>query len=119
LVRHLLPHYVNLNWAYVGGPSEAVASRALEETIDEVEPDTLFEVTDLVRVLDRRGSSSIYTIDSDALNGRRSPIMVVVYHDETRRIRAVIVEDFIESVRAQRYIPDSINLSRISAGGIR
>jgi hypothetical protein len=118
LAKHLLPHYVSLNWAYVAGPAKSDGIRALNEAIDAIEPDTEFEVLDLVDVLRSRGSSSVYTVDNDAVTGRRAPIMVVVYHDTSRVRRAVLVRDFVNAVRAQKFIPDSIEISRVSAAGI-
>lgn len=118
LARHLLPHYVLLNWAYVGGSSEPEMVRALEELLDEIEPDTQVETDDLVEVLRRRGATSVYTPDSAAVTGRTAPLFIVVYHDEQRRIRGLLVRDFIDANRTQRFIADSLELSRVSTSGI-
>lgn len=119
LVKHLLPHYVSLNWAYVSGSSEAEMVRALNDLLDAVEPGEQLEVTDLVDVLRRRSAVSVYTPDSSSATGRTSPLFVVVYHDKDRTIRGLVVRDLVESVRTQRFIPDSITLRRVSTGGIR
>lgn len=118
LARHLLPHYVLLNWAYVGGSTEPEMVRALEELLDEIEPDTQVETDDLVEVLRRRGATSVYTPDSDTVSGRTAPLFIVVYHDEQRRIRGLLVRDFIDANRTQRFIADSLELSRVSTSGI-
>ncbi len=118
LSKHLLPHYLSVNWGYVGGSSEAVMERALNDAIDAVEPDTQLEISDMVEVLRRRGASSVYTIDTDARTGRRAPLMVAVLHNNDRTVQAVIVNDFISITRLHRYIPDNISLNRVSTGGI-
>ncbi len=119
LVKHLLPHYVNLNWAYVGGSSEPEMLRAINDELDAIEPDTQIEVNDIVNVLRRRGATSVYTVDADSTTGRRAPILVVVLHQQDRSVQAILVRDFINATRLQRYIPDTITLSRVSPGGIR
>ncbi len=118
LVRHLLPHYVLLNWAYVGGLTEPEMVRALTDLLDEIEPDTLVETDDLVDILRRRGATSVYTPDSTASTGRTAPLFIVVYHDENRVIRGLLVRDFIEAKRTQRFIADSLTLRRVSTSGI-
>jgi hypothetical protein len=119
LVRHLFPHYVSLTWNYLGGSAEAVMRRAFETLLDEIEPNEALEVTDLTSVLTKRGASSVYVTDTASLTGRAAPLFVVVYHDESRRIRAQIVRDFVTTVRTQRYIPDNIRVLRVSAGTLR
>lgn len=119
LVRHLLPHYWTSNWVYVGGPAEPEMLDALEEALDAVEPNTQLEVGDLVDVLRRRGATSVYVPDPDAPTGRRPPLGVIVYHTEDRRVRAMLVTDFIDTVRTQRFIADDLRLTRQSPGGIR
>lgn len=119
LVRHLLPHYVSLNWNYSGGSSEPDMLRAVQDLLDAVEPDEQLEVTDLTDVLRRRSATSVFTPDASSSTGRSAPFFVVVYHDEQRRIRALIVRDYVTTVRTQRYIPDNITLTRLSTGGIR
>lgn len=118
LVRTLLPHVVNLNWNYVGGPSEPAAVRALEEAM--ADPDATLdglEVLDLVRALS--GASSVYITDPESVNGRAAPVMVVVYHDVDRTIRAQIVSDVVDTTRTQRFLPGNLVLRRVTAGGIR
>lgn len=119
LVKHLLPHYVSLNWAYVAGASEAEVVRALNDLLDTIEPGEQLEVTDLVDVLRRRSAQSVYTPDSSSSTGRTAPLFLVVYHDKDRTVRGLIVRDFVDSVRTQRFIPDSITVRRVSNGGIR
>jgi hypothetical protein len=119
LVKHLLPHYVSLNWAYVAGASEAETVRALNDLLDTVEPGEQLEVSDLVNVLRRRGAQSVYTPDSNSSTGRTAPLFLVVYHAKDRTIRGLVVRDFVDSVRTQRFIPDSITVRRVSTGGIR
>jgi len=119
LVRHLLPHYVSLNWAYAGGGTEPEVQRALRNALDEVEPDEQLEVNDLTDVLRRRGATSVYTPDPESPTGRRAPIAVVIYHDEERRVRGTLVKDFVSEKRAHRFIGDALNVRRTSPGGLR
>lgn len=118
LVRHLLPHYVSLNWNYAGGSSEPEMIRALNTVLDSIEPDEPLEVLDLTEILKKRSATSVFTPDPTVSTGRTAPLFLVVYHDDQRRIRAMIVKDFVTSVRVQRYLPDVIKLRRISAGGV-
>jgi hypothetical protein len=119
LVRHLLPHYVSMTWNYAGGSSEPDMLRAIQDLLDGIEPDEQLEVTDLTNVLRRRSATSVFTPDSSSSTGRTAPFFIVVYHDENRAIHALIVKDYVTTVRTQRYIPDKITLTRITTGGIR
>jgi hypothetical protein len=119
LARHLTPHYVSLNWAYVSGASEPEMVRAVSEFLDALEPDVELEVGDVVDVLRKRGATSVYTPDSSVSAGRIAPFFVLVYHDVDRQVRAQIVRDYVDTVRTQRFISDTITLRRISPGGIR
>lgn len=120
LVRHLLPHYVRLSWIYAGGKGEAEMTRLVTTLLDELEPNQEFEVGDVVAKLRKEGgATSVYTPDSRAATGRSVPFFAVVHHGVDRSVRAMIVQDFVNTVRAQRFIPDSINLRRVSPGGIR
>lgn len=119
LVRHLLPHYVSLSWSYASGSSEPEMLRAITDLLDELEPGDEFEVGDVVDTLRRRGATSVFTPDTSALSGRAAPLFVVVHHELDRRVRALIVKDFVDTNRTQRFIPGTITLRRISPGGIR
>lgn len=119
LVRHLLPHYVRLQWKYVAGASELENVRALERFLDEVEPGEQLEVDDLSGEIRRRGATSVYAEDAESPTGRTAPLLVIVYHGEDRRVRARVVRDFVDTVRAQRFIPEILSLTRVSTGGIR
>lgn len=118
LVRHLLPHYVSLTWFYAGGGSEPDMIRAINAMLDSIEPDEPLEVLDLTGILKKNSATSVFTPDPSVATGRTAPLFLVVYHDDQRRIRAMIVKDFVTSVRVQRYLPDVIKLKRISAGGV-
>jgi hypothetical protein len=119
LVRHLLPHYVSLSWSYVGGSSEPDMRRALSDLLDGLKPGDELEVGDMVDELRRRGATSVYTPDTSSATGREAPIFVVIYHNLDRAIRGTIVRDFVDTVRAFRFIPDNVILKRVSPGGIR
>jgi hypothetical protein len=119
LARHLLPHYVSLTWTYSGGSSEPEMSRAIVDLLDALQPGDEFEVGDVVDVLRKRGATSVYTPDTTATSGREAPFFVIIYHDLDRTVRGLLVKDFVETVRMQRFIPDTITLRRLSPGGIR
>lgn len=119
LVRHLLPHYVRVNWKYVSGDSEATMRKAIEAYLDTVDPDERLEVSNVVKVLTSRGAVSVYAVDPDSSTGRTAPLLVVIYHGIDRRIRASIVRDFAGTSRTQRFLPDTLTLSRTNTGGIR
>lgn len=119
LVRHLLPHYVNTNWTYSGGAAEPAAGQAMRAEILSVGPDTDFEVQQLIDSLKGIGAVSAYSVDEDKVSGRRAPLMVIIYHGADRRVRAKIVTDFINTTRAQAFIPDNLGVVRLTSGGIR
>ncbi len=119
LARHLLPHYVRLTWKYVGGATELEMKRAIEAHLEALEAGDLLEIGDLSNELRKRGAVSVYNEDASSTTGRAAPLAVIIYHEEDRRIRAQIVRDFVDTTRAQRYIPESIAVTRISTGGIR
>ena len=119
LVRHLLPHYVRLAWKYVGGATELEMKRAIEAYLEALEAGDLLEIGDLSNELRKRGAVSVYNEDTSSSTGRGAPLAVIIYHEEGRRIRAQIVRDFVDTTRAQRYIAESIAVTRISTGGIR
>jgi hypothetical protein len=119
LVRHLLPHYVRLAWKYVGGATELEMKRAIEAYLEALEAGDLLEIGDLSNELRKRGAVSVYNEDTSSSTGRAAPLAVIIYHEEGRRIRAQIVRDFVDTTRAQRYIAESIAVTRISTGGIR
>lgn len=119
LVRHLLPHYVNLGWRYAGGETETSMRRALTAALEEIEANEELEVLDLTRVMTARGATSIYSLNPDAPTGRTAPVMIVTYHDVERRVRVAIVRDFVKTSRTQRFIADDLAIVRVAPGGIR
>lgn len=119
LVRHLLPHYVNLGWRYVAGDTEIVMRQALTDALGTIEANEELEVIDLTRVMTARGTTSIYSLDPESPTGRVAPVMVVVYHDVDRNVRAVIVNDFVKTSRTQRFIADDLAIVRVAPGGLR
>lgn len=119
LVRHLLPHYVSVNWSYAGGSSEPDMTRAISDALDAIEGGQELEVGDLTDLLRRRGATSVYTPDAEAVNGRSAPLLLVVRHEIDRSVRASLVRDVVTAVRTQRYLPDNIALKRLSSSGLR
>ena len=93
--------------------------RAIEAYLEALEAGDLLEIGDLSNELRKRGAVSVYNEDTSSSTGRGAPLAVIIYHEEGRRIRAQIVRDFVDTTRAQRYIAESIAVTRISTGGIR
>jgi hypothetical protein len=119
LVRHLLPHYVNVGWRYAGGETEVSIRAALTEYLDGVGSDDELEIVDMTKILSTRGATSIYSLDPDSPTGRSAPVLIIVYHTVDRKVRALIVRDFAKTSRTQRFIADSLSIVRVSPGGIR
>lgn len=105
---------VNLSWYYSGASSEADVRRAILEAINDAAVDEEFEVNDLIGKIKRMGASTVYVRDGERESGRRAPLAIVVYHTQKRTVEARIVTDFLQTSRLQRFIPDSIRLTRIS-----
>jgi hypothetical protein len=119
LVRHLFPHYVDLGWRYVGGESEISMRTAISTVLEGIEANEELEVIDITRVMTSRGATSVYSLAPDLASGRSAPVMVVVYHDANRNIRAEIVKDFVKTSRTQRFIAGDLAIVRAAPGGIR
>lgn len=119
LVRHLLPHYVDLGWRYASGDTEIVMRQAITEALSAIEANEELEVIDITRVMTARGATSVYSLDPESPTGRAAPVMVVVYHDVDRNVRAAIVNDFVKTSRTQRFIADDLAIVRVAPGGIR
>jgi hypothetical protein len=119
LARHLFPHFVSLNWAYVAGEPETEMVRQIEALLDETEPESELEVGDLVTKLRQNGAVSVYAPAPDLPTERTAPLLVVIHHDEERRVRGVLVTDFIDTGnRVQRFLPGSILVNRTSSGAL-
>lgn len=120
LVRHLLPHYVSLNWRYSGGASEPAMTRAITDHLYSIEGGGELEVGALANLLRaKQGASSVFAVDPASPNGRTAPFLLVLKHEESRQIRASIVKDVVDTVRMCTYLPDSILLKRLSGAGLR
>ena len=119
LVRHLSPHYVNIGWRYVGGELEISMRAAISTAIEELEAYDELEVLDLTRVMASRGATSIYSLSAESPTGRTAPVMVVVYHDTDRNVRAAVVTDFVRTSRTQRFIADNLAIARVAPTFIR
>jgi hypothetical protein len=119
LVRHLLPHYVSLNWSYAGGPTEPDALRALTTYLDSIAGGEELEVGMLVEVLRKKQALSVFTPDTTNALGRQAPIILVISHGVDRKIRGSLVRDVVDTVRTQRYLPDQILVKRLSSSGLR
>jgi hypothetical protein len=119
LVRHLFPHYVSLNWRYAGGATEVEMLRVIQDLLAKVRGGETLEVGSLVGLLRGKQASSVYAVDPNAPNGRTAPQLLVVRHDEDRKVRASLVRDIVDTVRMATYFPDQLTLRRLSAAGLR
>jgi hypothetical protein len=119
LARHLLPHYVNLAWRYVGGETEVSMRAALTAYLDGIGPEDELEIVDMTKIVTMRGANSIYTMDSESPTGRSAPVLVIVYHTVDRKVRALIVRDFAKTSRTQRFIADNLAIVRAAPTGLR
>lgn len=119
LVRHLLPHYVSLNWRYAGGAAEPEMVRAFSTFLQNIEGGSTFEVGQLKDVLTRKQATSVFAVDPTASNGRSAPLALVVRHSDDRKVQASLVRDVVDTVRMATFLPDNIVLRRLSAAGLR
>ena len=119
LVRHLFPHFANINWAYAGGGSEPDIVRAIETLLGQTEPDSELEVGDFTALLRSRGAVSVYSPDPNSQTGRTNPIIVVIHHTEDRKVSAVVVADYVNTgTRLQRFLPGSILVNRTTGNAL-
>jgi hypothetical protein len=119
LIRHLLPHYVSLNWRYVGGLAEPVVTRAILDALAGIEGGGELEVGLLSDAVKRKQASSVYAVDLANESGRAAPFVLLVMHGEDRRIRAALVRDIAKTVRMCTFLPDAITARRVSSSGLR
>lgn len=119
LVRHLMPHYVNMAWRYAGGENEVSMRAAITSHLDTIGSDEELELVDLTKVLTVRGATSIYNLDPESPTGRTAPIVVIVYHTIDRTVRALLMRDYTKTSRTQRFIADDLAIVRVAPGGIR
>ena len=119
LVRHLLPHYVSLNWRYSGGAAEPEMLRAVHEFLASIPGGGELEVNSLTRLLGGKAAGSVFALDAASPNGRTAPQLLVVRHEETRKIKAALVRDVVDTVRMATYLPDNLQLKRLSGAGLR
>jgi hypothetical protein len=119
LIRHLLPHYVSLNWRYSGGSSEPDMTRALAEFLGKIEGGGELEVGALTDILRGKQATSVFAVDPNSPTGRTAPQLLVVKHEESRRVRASLVRDIVDTVRMCTYLPDNLLLKRLSSSGVR
>lgn len=119
LVRHLLPHYVSLNWRYSNGPSEPEMTRAIVDYLSKIEGGGTLEVGSLINILRGKQASSVFAVDPTSKTGRTAPFLLIVKHEESRQIRASLVRDIVDTVRMCTYLPDALLLKRLSSSGVR
>lgn len=104
LVRHLVPHFVRFDLAYVGGAAPADVKPVLEKYVRELRPEDALESSDVQRIVSGKGATSI-----------RNPItLVAVVHNQDRTVTVARSEDALTTGRIAAFIPDLLNLERRS-----
>lgn len=119
LVRHLFPHYVSLNWRYSGGVAEPEMTRAIIDFLYSVQAGQDLEVGQVRDTMKGKSATSVFQPDATASTGRAAPMLLIVRHDEQRRVRASLVRDTVATVRMATYLPDALLLKRLSSAGLR
>jgi hypothetical protein len=108
-----------LNWRYNGGASEPDMTRAIVEHLAAIAGGGALEVGNLTNLLRGKQATSVFAVDPTSPNGRTAPLLLIVKHEESRRVRASLVRDIVDTVRMCTYLPDDILLKRLSSAGLR
>lgn len=103
LARHLIPHYVRIDFQYRNGPKEDVLLSAFEDYINNLAPEATLESSSLINIAQRLGATSV-----------NSPFtMIALIHNQDR---TVWVERSFKSLgllnRLSAFLPDVITLTR-------
>jgi hypothetical protein len=102
LVRHLIPYFVRFDASYVGGSKEDVVIPEVEKLINELAPQEFFEVSDLEKILQNRGATSV-----------RNPIdLIAVVHPFDRQVLLERSQDRINTTKLAAFVPDVLNITR-------
>jgi hypothetical protein len=106
LVRHLQPHFVQMEVNYTGGSKSDVVTSDIEDLINGLLPDEALEVSAVGEIPRRRGASSV-----------DMPItLIAVVHYKDRKIRIVRSKNYITAGRLATFIPDVLTITK--EGGV-
>lgn len=102
LSRHLIPHFVRFDLRYVGGSTEEVVIRDVEQYVNDLFPADALESSDLQKIVSDRGASSI-----------QNPIdLIAIVHQVDRKIQAARSQNALTTGRLAAFIPDLLNIER-------
>ena len=102
LVRHLMPHYVNIELLYRGGSGSDVVLDDIYSHLSSLDPDEALEVSDIQNLALRRGATYI-----------RNPMEIVaVVHDLERKISVERSEDSVTKGRLATFFPGTLSVTR-------
>ena len=105
LVRHLIPYFVRFDASYVGGSKEDVVTPLIETFISNLEPQDYFEVSDLEKIIQSNGATSV-----------KNPIdLIAVIHPFDREITVERSQDKINTGKLAAFVPDILNVKRTFA----
>jgi hypothetical protein len=102
LVRHLIPYFVRFDAQYIGGSKEDVVIPDVEKFITELAPQEFFEVSDLTRIIQNKGATSV-----------KNPIdLIAVIHPFDRDVFVERSQDKINTGKLAAFVPDALNIVR-------
>lgn len=104
LVRHLVPHFVRFDFAYVGGSNASIVSDDMTSYVKNLFPSDFLESSDLVDIAYKRGASSV-----------TSPIdLIAVVHQYDRNVQVQRSQNSLNTGRLAAFVPDRITVNRTS-----
>ena len=102
LIRHLVPHFVRFDLNYVGGSTEEIVIRDVEDLIKDLFPSDALKSSDLQKVVSDRGATAI-----------QNPLdLIAVVHYVDRSIAAARSQNALTTGRLAAFIPDILNIKR-------
>lgn len=102
LARHLIPHFVRLDFTYVGGAKEEIVVPAMEDYMVKLAPMEALESSDLQKIAYDNGATSV-----------DNPIdLIAIVHNADRTIMAARSQNRLTTGRLAAFIPDLLNVNR-------
>lgn len=102
LARHLIPHFIRLDFTYVGGAKEEVVTPDMEDYMVKLAPMEALESSDLQKIAYDNGATSV-----------DNPIdLIAIVHNVDRTITAARSQNRLTTGRLAAFIPDLLNVKR-------
>lgn len=102
LSRHLIPHFVRFDLNYIGGSTEEVVNRDIDQYTRDLFPEDALESSDLQKIVSDRGARSI-----------TNPIdLIAIVHQVDRKIQAARSQNALTTGRLAAFVPDILNIRR-------